>query len=212
MRNHGSGAGIQEVDPTFNAARVGLYPGPIVGSYAVSARTGNITLIAAGGALFTARWTSATHYALIRRVYAKWVMTTAFAANQEIGLEWIFGRSWSVSPSAGTAISTAGAFQAKRSSFPTSKFATGDMRIATAAAVTVGTVTPDGQALYSRNGFSNLTPHLEMERDWISNHFPLVLAQNDGILLRNTILMGAAGIAGVHIGIEWDEVLIADYP
>lgn len=185
------------------------------GAYRVCQSSGLITTIAAGtasaGHLFAARWGHATKLAIITYFRASWVTVAGFTAAQEVGLELFQTRAYTVAHSGGTAITLTGDALKKRSSFGSTAF--NDIRISTTTALTNGTHTIDPNPIAS-GGFAELAALATVFKGTFECTFapnelgfhPLVLAQNQGLILRNQILMGAAGTARVRVEMDWLEV------
>lgn len=184
------------------------------GAYALSAQSGLITTIAAGtataGGLFCMRWTHSTKLCILTRFLARWVTVAGFTSAQEVGMDLLIARGWSGAPSAGTSIVSP---SKKRASHAASQFASGDIRIATAAAITHGSPTLDTNPI-RQNQFSELANIATGAKGFFSfsieetnpQDYPIVFAQNEGLILRNQILMGAGGTARISIEAEWLEV------
>jgi len=212
----GPGGFTQEVNQTLKSARTTQYPIEALGFYRMSVQSGLITTIAAGtataGHLFAFRNASTT---LVVPIYigVKWRTVTAFTAAQEVGMELVVARSYTASHTAGTAIVLTGNNGKKRTSYPTSVISTsGDARIATTAALTAGTHTLDDNSV-AQDQFAELATGAAVQKGrmdivWDMTNgqdAPLILAQNEGFVLRNKILMGAGGTARVSIEIQWAE-------
>lgn len=195
----------------------------VVGAYKQTWTTGAVTTIAAGtgtaGFLFSKRWVqtpAATGLAYrLRSLEVEFLLTTAFGAAQEVGFDVFKATGYSASPTSGTAI-TIGADGKKRASYPSSAFAnTGcDVRIATAAAITAGTHTLDGQAIARGSLWAGAVGAFIATRyfDFTTTEPGGIIlspgaaaANGEGIIIRNTILMGAAGVGKWHFTFEWDE-------
>jgi hypothetical protein len=213
----GNSGTVGEIEANSRAQRTTVL-GPDIGSngsYRLSAQTGLITGIAAAtataGFIFSFRWTNAAKLALIERIRAQWITVAGFTAAQEVGLDIIQARNFSASSSGGTAVTITGDSMKKRSAHGTTNV--GDIRISTTGALTAGTLTLDGNAI-AHGGFAELAAgaavpkgrfetEFDSRRDGVS---PLILAQNQGLIVRNLILMGAGGTARVNIEMDWREV------
>ena len=50
---------------------------------------------------------------------------------------------------------------------------------------------------------------LDSRDDGVStSRAPIILAQNEGLVLRNTVLMGAVGVGTWVFQVEWDEITV----
>lgn len=188
-----------------------------LGHYQFSGVTGAVAAgMAANGELFQARWTDATRFALIQKITITGMRaTTAFAVGT-IDIKATIARSWSASGTGGTALTLTGDNQQLRSSMGASLF--GDMRIATTAALGGGTKTLDTQDIgfittHSSAGTGAAAPIIGsiylpiydlFECDVTDGEHPIVLAQNEGVVVRATV--PATGVWNIGIQIKWAEV------
>ncbi len=204
----GSAAGTALlVDPNFGAARVAMRPMDVLGWNSVGVATGLVTGLAAGAAVFSLRNLSGNPV-LVRRVGVGFVTTTAFTAAQMVSFGLIVARGFTASDSGGTAIAFAGNNTKHRTSLgtPTSL----DCRIATTAALTAGTRTVDANLLGVQAGWSGaagttVVPALNNLLSHDTGDYPLVLAQNEGMLITNQTAMGAGGVGTAFVAIEFAE-------
>lgn len=202
--------------------------------FTIAAATGLLTGVAAAtasaGHIFAARWNPPTvngadkkpRYALITRLQALWVTIAGFTGAQEVGLDASIVRAYTASHAGGTAIAIPtvanGSTNKKRSVSPVSRAASADsvmadLRVATTGGLTNGTETFDStpfrQASFSELAAAATVPKgafgLFNSTDDLSGH-PIVLAPNEGIVIRNSILMGAGGTARVVVEMDWAEV------
>ena len=209
-------AALAEVDTVHKAQRVSVRPLEALGAYRLSAQSGLLTGVAAAtataGHLFAFRWTHATQLAVLTFMRLKMQTITGFTAAQEVGFDVTIARSYSASHAGGTALSAAGAggFK-KRASYPTS--AVGDIRIGAAAALTAGTHTLDAVPMavdsYADLAAAATVPkgnaNLQIDFGQAQDH-PIVLATNEGLVVRNLILMGAGGTVRLTVEMGWYEV------
>jgi hypothetical protein len=190
------------------------------GAYRVAAVSGLLTGVAAGtasaGHLFALRWAPAgtderrrTTFVL-QRFRARLATVTGFTAAQEIGMDLSIARAFSATGSGGTAIdlTTTGR---KRSGFPNSLVT--DIRVGNTGALTAGTQTLDTAPIAAASSLElataatvqrNVAEILMPQEDTVSH--PVVLAPNEGLILRNTIAMGAAGTMRLIVEIDWLEL------
>lgn len=208
---------INEVEANSRAQRTTVL-GPDIasnGAYRLSAQSGLLTGVAAASAtagfLFSFRWSNGSKLALIERIRARWHTVSGFTAAQEVGLDIIQARNFTVSSSGGTAVTITGDSMKKRSSHGTTNV--GDIRISSTGALTAGTLTLDGNAI-AHGGFAELAAAATVPKGFFQAEFnserdgvmPLVLAVNQGLIVRNLILMGAGGTARVSVEVDWREV------
>lgn len=199
----------------------------IRGSYRFEASTGAVTLIAArtatAGQLLNFRWPSTTTaVALVKYVGARFILTTAYTTAQETGCDLIAARVWTASGTGGTAVdvgSTVANTGNLLAAQPTSLITANCVRVATASAITAGTHTLDANPLGSIIGWSGAIGDQVPVASARSNYpygtlfdarkslheAPIVLAQDEGLIVRNTVLMGAVGVGRWEFLVEWDE-------
>jgi hypothetical protein len=185
----------------------------VLGHYRVSQTVSLLASQAANGTLFSMRWTDATNLCAITALRLGCVQSVLATATIAPAFQLFVARSFTVSDSAGTAITLTGNNQKKRTSHATS--IVGDMRFAAVAAgLTVGTRTLDAQPLMELLTVQSITTapnptvyekHLELPSDL--NVHPIILAQNEGIIIRGpTVAFGIAGTASLSVDISWAEI------
>lgn len=199
----------------------------IRGSYRLVCSTGSVTVVAArtatAGFLFTQRWSSTTSAnAFIKYVGARFTCTTAYTTAQETGCDLIVARTYTASCTGGTAVdvgSTVANTGNLLAAQPTSLIVANATRVATTDAFTAGTQTLDANPIGlisgwtagigdavplatsgSQGGFGTL-----FDARTSRHEAPIVLVQDEGIVIRNLILMGAVGVGRWDFCVEWDE-------
>lgn len=204
---------VGEIDATSRAKR--MTARPIEGGrYRLGMQSGLITTIAAASAtaghLFAFRWGSAVSVCLIHKIAVEWTTIAGFTAAQEVGLDLVRATAYSASHTGGTAAVLTAPNLKKRQSMAASLLT--DARMATTTALTAGTHTLDGQGM-AFGGFAELAAgatvgkgRFALDVVFDNDHGPLELATNEGLILRNAILMGAGGTARVKIEMSWSEV------
>ncbi len=191
------------------------------GEFRLAVTSGLITVVdartASAGHLFVMRNPSTTKKMLLRYLKATYVSTTAMGTAQPMGYDLFIGRTWTASHSGGTAIdmgSTITTTNKTRVGQSTSMFTVDTCRMATTLGLTAGTVTaPDANPLSA--GYF-LSPALGAVGEvvlWDSRddgaaavRAPLTIGTNEGIIVRNIILMGGTGVGNFTVNVEWDEV------
>lgn len=206
---------LMSVDPTFAAAHMTLRPPEQTGTYQIAAISGAVAGVGAGSPVFSLRWAPGTGaLCLINSVIVSATVTTGFTAAQELEYGMYVARGFTVSDTGGTQQVVSGNNQKMRTSMGTSLIASGgDMRISSTAALTAGTRTLDSQpmnansfwALAATAGstFSNVNIPLF---DRQPGEYPIVLANNEGIVVNNILAMGAAGVVKLVVYVNWTEV------
>lgn len=215
----GNGGVVAEVDgSTFRAQRVTIRPTDhgALGSYSYGGFTGVLpAALGANSEIFQFRWSDATRICIINAVkISACVSTTFFAAGVPVQIDLIKSTGWSVAGTLGTAISPA-ALLKKRTSMGSSLVASGDMRIATTAALGAGTKTLETLAMATLNAPGPITASLNgqiipagtrmFEADVNHGEHPLSLVQNEGFSIRS-VAVPATGTWMASITVDWTEV------
>jgi hypothetical protein len=221
----GYSGSVAEVDGTsFRAQRV--TPRPLdygsLGHYKASVITGSMAAgLAANSEILQVRWGDATRLAVLTRLTLDgMIATTAFAAGQ-ILLQAFIARSFSAPGTGGNTVALASNAQKRRTSMATSLLNTsGEIRSASTAALGVGTKTldaaPVGQLNVHSAQFGIATPVIGyvgpstgpnvdlIDPDVGSGEHPIVLAQNEGLVVRATVPGTGVWILGMTL--VWAEV------
>lgn len=184
----------------------------VASSYKQTVTTGAITTIAAGTAtaghiLALRNPTSATRTIRLRSLEVEFILTTAFGAAQEWGFDVFIARSYTAAHTAQTALDFTGTTGRKRVGYDA---ATLTGRIAGTGALTAGTHTLDTNAIARASVWCGAVgASLNRYYDFTAaDPYGILLAADEGIVARNTILMGATGVGKVHFTIEWDEGIL----
>jgi hypothetical protein len=211
-------AGVNEAKiNTDNGLYVEVRPPALgaLGSYCLATSTGNVAAtLAANSTLFSMRWTDATRLCLVRSLRVAGLVTGTITTAVQMDLEAYFATSFSVSDSVGTGMTLTGRNTKARTSMGTSLM--GDMRISTTVTLTAGTRTLDTQPLGRVQGFTGTVtgtnifgsgngPMYIIDRQDVGQ-YPIVLATNEGIVLRNPIAGPATGTFAIVVVVEWSEV------
>lgn len=185
-------------------------------AYTLDVTTGNIAAgAAANSEVFQFRWTSTTKYAVVREISISGMRaSTAFAAGN-IDIKATVARSFSASGSGGTALT----LTSNNNKLRTSQASTlvGDARVSTTAALTPGTETLDSQDLgqivtHSSGGTGAATPIIgsiylprtDLFKPSVANgDYPLVLAANEGFVVRCTV--PGTGVWNLGVRVVWTE-------
>jgi hypothetical protein len=224
----GNGGTIAEVDgTTFRALRTTGRPMDYgsLGSYGFSAQTGTLAAaLAASAVVFSARWSDATRFAVITSLRWRFLPLTLFTAatlTDHTSFDAFQATGFTASHTGGTAITLAGNNLKRRMSMGSTLFT--DLRISTTAALGGGTLTLLTQAFTQsiRKG-NRVNPAAATEEtiqpttdggnwspDAASGEHPIVLAQDNGIIIRNRTVWPAAG-TGILI-VEMNHTEVAAY-
>lgn len=210
----GNGGVAAEVDgSTFRALRSNARPLDYgsLGHYRLATTVALVVTQAANGTLFSWRWGDATRFAALLYLRLGLLQTAAATATIMPSYQVFIARSFSVSDSAGTAITLTGNNMKKRTSMGTTLI-TDIRKSAVAAGLTAGTRTLDAEPILELLTNSTITtPNAvvyEKELDFTnSGDHPPIFAQNEGFIVRGpTIVFGAAGTANLAVDIAWAEL------
>lgn len=214
-----SGVDVDVDGTSFRAFKVTARPVDVgsLGSYRLGAFSGLMATIAAGtgsaGHVFSLRWSDATRLCLVRYLRVRYVVVTGFTGAQELSFDAFVARGYTADHGGGTALTLGGNNQKKRTSHGTSLVTTAaSARIASTTALTGSSFTLDanpflvgmGKTLAAAATVQDIA--FDETLDTTDGKWPIVLAQNEGIVVRNGVLMGAGGTVRMGIQMAWDEV------
>ena len=203
---------VADVDgTTFRALRVTARPlnyGSL-GAYALGMSSGTIAAaLAANSELFQFRWPDATNLCIVYQCAVTAGANVAPAAATAYGLRMTVARSWTVAGSGGTRATLTGNNCKMRTSMGTSLV--NDAGIATTAALTAGTKTLDTSdigavqsALGATTGEMLGSVMLLDADDGVV--CPLILAQNEGFVVRSNTVLPAAMTWVLSVTTNWIE-------
>jgi hypothetical protein len=192
-----------------------------LGSYRIASTTGTIAAaLAASAQLFYVRWTDATRCFVLKKFRAQFQCLTAFTAATLTDFGFDLFRATAISAGGGGTDLGATAKPRMNTSMGASLLdSTGLMRISTTAALTAIT-TLDGIAIAQSVGDAQrVNPATGTEEQRVNDptltylfsqadgDHPLVLKQNEGLVLRNRAVWPAAGTGIVTVEMAWDEML-----
>lgn len=213
---------VAEVDGTaFRALNIVSRPidHGALGHYTFGGITGILpAALAANSEIFQFRWTDSTRLCAVRKIrISAAVSTTFFAAGVPVQIDLVKSTGWSAAGTGGTGVSPA-ALLKKRSSMGSSLIASGDIRIATTAALGAGTKTLETASLSAIVAAGPITASLDgtiiepgtilWQSEVADGEHPLVLAQNEGLSIRS-VAVPATGTWTAAITIDWAE--LTDY-
>jgi hypothetical protein len=225
MQVQGAGGSVAEVG-AFAAEPLHTVAKPTdagsLGHYRFSVVTGTLAAaLAANAVVFSCRWSDATRFAVIRYVRTRFMPLTLFTAatlTDATSFDLFIGRSFSAAHTGGTGLTLTGDNLQMRSTMGASLF--NDIRIATTAALGGGTVTldahPIAQSLRKANrvnpaaateeAIMPTTDGLNLDIALDAGEHPVVLGQNEGLVLRNRTVWPAAGTGILLVEMAWAEV------
>lgn len=208
----GNGGTVAEVDGTnFRAQRFTQRPVDhgTLGAYKLSVNSGIMAAgLAAGSVVFQFRWGDATRLALVSRITIDGAGSIVAFAAGVTRFDCVVARSYTAQANSGTTATLTGNNQKVRTSHGTTLLTLA--QISSTAALTAGTYTLDAQAfgnavssVPATAGSVVMSPSTLLYHDAGSFH-PLVLAQNEGFVIRATV--PATGTWTFATTIEWTEV------
>ena len=215
----GNAGTVGEVDgTTFRAFRTTNRPVDhgSLGAYCHGNSTGILPAALGGNSeIYQFRWVDATRLAVIRKItMSASVTTTFFAAGVPVEIDMVKATAWTGQGTGGTGLTPA-ALLKLRTSMGSTLVATGDIRIATTAALGAGTKTLETipLALIVVGGpiTASLAPTIVIPGTtlWESGveqaGHPLVLAQNEGFIIRS-VAVPATGTWRAAFNVSWSEV------
>ena len=207
------GTTVVRVDPTFGALRVTPRPLEVTAWMQISAKTGALTVVTGSTAnLVFALRNGGSNLYLVRKIQIGYTTTTGYTAAQFQDFGAYVARGYTGASSGGTAITISGNTNKLRTSLGT--LSTPDCRISTTAALTAGTLTVDTNpigvygtwcaAATAGAGFPLTTIFDQGPGD-----YPLVLANQEGLVICPITTMGAAGVGILTVVVEVAETTTA---
>lgn len=185
----------------------------ILSSHKQTVSTGSVTTIAAAtataGHLLALRSATAGKAVRIRSMEVEFILTTAFGAAQRVGFDAVVARAYTAAHTLQTALDFSGNTGNARTSYDAT-ILTG--RIAGTAALTAGTHTLDTNPVARGSYWASAIGQVLGPRFYDFSGLEcggLVLANEEGLVVRNTVLMGATGVGQWDFTFEWDDVVVA---
>lgn len=194
----------------------------VLGHYRISVVTGTIAAaLAASAVVFSARWGDATRLAKITGLRTRFLPLTPFTAatlTDHTSFDLFVGRTFTAAHTGGTGLTLTTSSAKMRASMGSSLFS--DIRIATTAALGGGTVTldphPISQSIRKGNRVNPAAATeevimpafdgLNFNPDMSQGEHPLILVQNEGLVLRNRTVWPAAGTGILLVEMTWAEL------
>lgn len=199
---------VLEGDPTLDALKVACRQPEAQGAFMWSRRSGLLTGLAADAGILAWHWTNPAVLAVLDLIRIRATVTTPPTTAQEWGLSAALIYNVSVESSGG-GVGVPGA--RKRLDQPDA-VSPGVRYSVSTAALTLGTWNngPDfisDIAWELAAGATVARSKLFLEKDYADgNDSPIILGARDGILIKNSVLMGAAFVIRVSFEIAWHEV------
>ena len=191
--------------------------------YRVSVVTGTLAAaLAAGAQVFQFKWTDASRLAVVSKIKTTFLPLTPFTAatlTDHTSFDVYVARSFAGGGS-GTALTLTGNNAKMRTNMATSLAA---INVSTTAALTPATTLDAQPFIQSLRKGNRVNPASATEEtiqptntdilftsDFGAGESPLILAQNEGFVIRNRTVWPAAGTGILSIEVHWAEV--SEYP
>jgi hypothetical protein len=217
---------VQVVGPSGNVAEVGVgaqsaqhatlkpIPYGALGHYRVNHRCAIVAAQAANARLFEVRNTHATNLIVPTRLVIKWMQTGAHTAAIEDSLDVFAVSSFSAVDTVNTVTPVPSDKRSAMAAAPGAAAIRGVTVAGAAAGMTGGTLTKDptsvGQLpkwlLAAMPTAGPVEPSVLDVFDDVNGTHPFVFAQNEGLIIENRVLLGAAAGSSVYIDFSWAEV------
>lgn len=189
-------------------------PYSTLGHYRTNHRCALVATQAANSRLFEIRNSHATNLIVPTRLVIKWVITAAHTAIIEDSLDVFKVTGFTVVDTTNTVTPTASAKRASMAASPGNAVLRGVTVAGAAAGMTGGTLTKDGNSvgqLPKMIGTAapttlEIVPSVLDVFDDVNGTHPFVLVQNEGIIIENRVVLGAAAGSSVYIDFSWAEV------
>jgi len=185
-----------------------------LGYYRSANVSGAITAtLGAASNLWTLRGTNASNLCIVQNVqmiaYVASTITTSVAFIAEL----FIARSYTANATGGTSYVPASGQQKMKTSMGNSLM--GDLQICGTSGLSAGTWTLDNQPIGYAEGNSGTTTGTVffgngnngvLYKQDTTNTYPIVLAQNEGLVIQNVLAGPATGTFTIGVAVEWGEV------
>jgi hypothetical protein len=220
IQTQGNSGVIDEVGgTTFRARHVHIKPleHGALGHYRVNHRCALINAQAVNSRIFEMRNTHATNLIIPTRLVIKWLIFTAHTAILEQSIDCYKLTSFTVSSTTNTVTPTASIKRANMAAAPGGAAIRGLTVAGAAAGMTGFTSTKDGGSFFQLPAAEAIVamavgdtasrgPFIGDVFDDVNGTHPFVFAQNEGFLIEQRVVEGAAGGSSVYIDFSWAEV------
>lgn len=187
-----------------------------LGHYRVNHRCAIVNTQAANSRLFEVRNTHATNLIVPTRLIIKWLQTGAHTAAIEDSLDIFKVTGFTVLDTTNTVTPTPSVKRGSMAAGPGAAALRGVTVAGAAAGMTGGTLTKDGSSigqlpqwlLAALPTAGTLGVQLNDLFDDVNGTHPFVFTQNEGFIIENRVLLGAAAASSVYIDFSWAEVAL----
>lgn len=212
----GNGGVVADVDGTvFRALRAVQKPldHGALGAYRVNHRCALVNTQAANSRLFELRNT-ATNLIVVTRLLIRWFQTANHTAAIEDSLDVFKATSFTVVDTTNTVTPVPSIKKAGMAASPGGAAIRGVTVAGAAAGMTGGTLTKDGSSvgqlpkwlLAAVPTAGPIAPDLMDVFDDVNGTHPFVFAQNEGFIIENRVVLGAAAGSSVYIDCSYAEL------
>ena len=187
-----------------------------LGHYRVNHRCAIVNSQAANSRLFEVRNTSSTNLIIPTRLIIKWMQTGAHTAAIEDSLDVFKVTSFSAVDTTNTVTPTVSVKRGTMAAAPGSAAVRGVTVAGASAGMTGGTLTKDGGSIGQLPAFFVTTQPTAGIVTWqfldnfddVNGTHPFVFSQNEGFIIENRVLLGAAAASSVYIDFSWAEATL----
>lgn len=211
-----SGDTAEVGEATSSPLHVTLKPIPYgsLGHYRVNHRCVLVASQAANSRLFEIRNTHATNVIVPTRLIIKWIQTAAHTAAIEDSLDVFKCTSFSAVDTTNTVTPTPSVKKGSMASAPGAAAIRGVTVAGASAGMTGGTLTKDGGSigqlpqwlLLAQPTAGVISVLLNDNFDDVNGTHPFGFVQNEGFIVENRVLLGAAAGSSVYIDFSWAEI------
>jgi len=203
------------VGGALDSQHVTIRPIPTsIGHYRVNHRCVIANTQAANARLFEVRNTHATNLLIPTRLILKWLQTGVHTAAIEDSLDVFKVTNFSAVDTTNTVTLTGSIKRQAMTAAPGGALLRGVTAAGAAAGMTGGTLTKDGASvgqlpkwlLAAQPTAGAIEPSVLDCFDDVNGTHPFVFAQNEGLIVENRVLLGAAAASVVYIDFSWAEV------
>lgn len=186
-----------------------------LGHYRVNHRCALVNNQAANSRLFSFRNNHANNFMIPTRLVIKWLQTALHTAAIEDSLDVFKVTAFTVLDTTNTVTPTASRKRTSMNAAPGNADIRGLTIAGVAAGMTGGTLTKDGgtvgqlpQWLLGAQPTAGVVPFLLIDNfDDVNGTHPFVFIQNEGFIIENRVLLGAAAGSTVYIDFSWCEAV-----
>lgn len=205
------GVGLEAAKPGHVTSKP--IPYGSLGHYRVNHRCAIVNTQAANSRLFEVRNTHATNLIIPTRLIIKWIQTGAHTAAIEDSLDVFKVTGFSAVDTTNTVTPTPAVKRASMAAAPGAAAIRGVTVAGAAAGMTGGTLVKDGTIgqlpqwlLAALPTAGTVAVQVIDNFDDVNGTHPFAFSQNEGFIIENRVLLGAAAASAVYFDFSWAEV------